>query len=903
MTEQTMETIAQLSRRQVVALSGMAGRMALVLLMLTAALMAASGIASAAPVSDVRMTKHNLSKFQKGATANPNTTKSTTEDQVCVFCHTPHAATSGVNPLWNRSVSSSGYTRYTSASLDASSSTDYYNSQPAGSSLLCLSCHDGQVALGNVNVLNGVANAQISVNGATTTKMPAGNFDATATTGYTRHLGTDLSNDHPISITFNDAVAELDGELQRMTTAVPKQRDTITGELIGIRQSGYKPTLPLQPTGTVAGSEGQIQCSTCHDPHLYDADDPKRKFLRLNRLQANAAPASGGFSESNDIICLACHTKSYTSWGQSAHANETVADESYTAAAAALRDFPSGTKVWQAACLNCHDNHAVQGTRRLLREGRGDDATDVVATGAASGAVFQAGGASVADNSTTSAIETTCFQCHRDAGGINALTAASGSTVPSIKSLFDLEFGMPVKTADQATNSREVHNITNADLQETQANLGYGSNANRHAECPDCHNPHRLRRGKTFDVVSSSSGDGALRTHQPGTSVNGNIASGVLRGGWGVEPTFVQENEVFPKFPSGFTVKKGDPGSGAAPATRADSLAASYLTREYQLCFKCHSNYANGETKASFAPVEYASNGSRRGTPLTRANGMTRYTNVAAEFGSVVATDPATSGTDQGEFANSTYNQGTACDGGDCAPRTNAYGAGNYNHRSWHPVVFPTGRDKKERRMTNTAGTTVTADASINLRPPFVANIGVQTMHCSDCHGQSASWTAGVGPTAGTVQGPHGSDQPFLLRGVWTSSITLSNVNSSSPSALCGNCHQPRVDPGSGWSGTGFNPRHQPDGNMSGLACMRCHIAVPHGWRNKAFLVNLRCVGTEVSTLTGNCNVVRSAYKDTTAYTGQPYYYQSRLQVTTWRRSGDWGTSLTPCGGDDMKDC
>ena len=39
--------------------------------------------------------------------------------QVCVFCHTPHGATPGVTPLWNRALSNQTYTPYTSSSLDA----------------------------------------------------------------------------------------------------------------------------------------------------------------------------------------------------------------------------------------------------------------------------------------------------------------------------------------------------------------------------------------------------------------------------------------------------------------------------------------------------------------------------------------------------------------------------------------------------------------------------------------------------------------------------------------------------------------------------------------------------------------------------------------------------------------
>jgi hypothetical protein len=166
-------------------------------------------------VSDVRNTPHNLSAQGPGTVraAAGGTT------EVCVFCHTPHGATtadaSGAplrGPLWNRRVPDGAtYTPYTSSSLDAQSILDGLNATPGGSSKLCLSCHDGTLAIGNVNVLNGNANASIAMLGT----GPGGTMapGQGVTSGFTRFLGTDLSNDHPISLTYNSALAARDGEL------------------------------------------------------------------------------------------------------------------------------------------------------------------------------------------------------------------------------------------------------------------------------------------------------------------------------------------------------------------------------------------------------------------------------------------------------------------------------------------------------------------------------------------------------------------------------------------------------------------------------------------------------------------------------------------------------------------
>lgn len=232
-----------------------------------AALLAVGLVGPEVGHAGISNTRHNLSKD------GPGTVKATSERQICVFCHTPHGASTSVNaPLWNRSVSTTGYTRYTSASMDADNIINGFNAQPGGSSILCLSCHDGTIALGSVKVLNGVQ-PTAPVAGLEGT-MPAG---LGATTGYTRLLGKDLRNDHPISITYDDALVDADREM-----AYPSSNSTI----MGVRTRGYRPLLPLEATGV--NGAGQVQCATCHDPHLEDATDPNRKFLRLNRLQKSA---------------------------------------------------------------------------------------------------------------------------------------------------------------------------------------------------------------------------------------------------------------------------------------------------------------------------------------------------------------------------------------------------------------------------------------------------------------------------------------------------------------------------------------------------------------------------------------------------------------------------------------
>lgn len=875
-------------------------------------------VTSVSAQSNIRATRHNLS------TSGTGSVKATSETQVCVFCHTPHGAnTSAKTPLWNRSgtTTQSSYTRYTSSSLDANVIADGFSAQPGGSSVLCLSCHDGTVALGNVNVLNGKTNQIIALNGTDAGKMPAGSYGATS--GFTRNLGTDLSNDHPISITYNDALAAADGELTQPSTGVSSTSNKLIGLRIRDGVTGKTPLLPLEPTSTLGA--GQVQCATCHDPHI-----TKEKFLRLNRFQTNAAPSGISFNEANDQICMACHPKLGATWATSAHANTTSAAYVYKDDASGVRGFPTGAsakKVWEIACLNCHDTHTVSGSRRLLREGTG-------ITPSALSSAFQLG-ATPQNNpggnpllntlQNVSAIENTCYQCHNTpntSGGADTvgatilknttLTATSG--VPDIFSEFARTVHMPIKTSEQAgTTKMETHDIRNANMIECRKTLGnpsgaelagthltpdqkatcdslIGSNDNRHVECTDCHNPHRVIKNSLFNAAGTTT----QRTHTAGgTTANlgadGNIASGVLRGTWGVEPGYPTTSTAWPDNPT-YTVKKGN------PANASTLKSEDHLTREYQLCLKCHSNYTNSDLASGFPVLGNTGNGTATGS-----NGVSRYTNVAAEF--AANANDALTGTDQGENGNDpAYTPGNPNGSPNSAPT---------NHRSWHPVIFPTGRTSYERTGDST---TSGSNAFSNIRPPFnitdgsnptsTVKIGKQTMQCSDCHGDAGSWTQGAsnnatanGPDLTKVQGPHGSSKNFLLKGVWDITVKIGDASGGNSSnaggaTICGRCHDPQNGKG-GFSNN--DAAHSKSDHVDLARCMFCHIAVPHGWKNKAFLANLLCIGPEVGKPAGCTNAFGDSGEVTKQLWAAPYYNGALLRVTTWKSSNAW--SETSCGG------
>lgn len=760
-----------------------------------------------ARVSDVASTKHNLS------TSGPGPVRAVSESQICVFCHTPHGAeTQPGLPLWNRQLSNQTYSTYLSNSIQANVAE--LAAGPGGTSKLCLSCHDGAMSISAVNVANGQLNPTIAMQGTGPgDTMPAG---AGAQTGFTRNLGTDLTNDHPISFTYDSALALADGELRDPT--IPP-----ASNYIGTHGDKTK-KIPLE--------NGEVECASCHDPHIREDPDPgySIKFLRLNRFQITP-PTGSAFSESGDIICLACHDKLGTAWSQSAHATSTAADEIYRSgpgSPAELREFPTGIRVWEAACLNCHDTHTVQGARRLLREG-----TDALGTPKSGG---------------TTAIEQVCYQCHTTA----AQSILTDSTnVPNIQSDFEQSPGthMPISNADQQTGG-EIHDITDADFSESRTLLGLGNPLNRHVECTDCHNPHRVLKNQLFNAT----GNTTEGTH-PHTTGHTNIASGVLRGAWGVEPQY--GGVSFFDMPTGYAVKSGDPGASTSTA-----VGQTYVTREYQICLKCHSDY--GYSDNNVYPTGTRPNlGASGGGTTAGTNGLNQYTNQAREI----------------QAPSGHRGEGTATGGsGGWATTYNTN-----NHRSWHPVLDITGRN-------NTTRNTVTG----SWEAPWANNVGNQTMYCSDCHGSNTG-AATSAPTGSNPWGPHGSSNNFILKGTW----------SGTANDLCFKCHDQNTYSSTNDTGSsGFccdgrgNLHNYHRSQMGAIRCMWCHVAVPHGWKNKALLVNLNDVGPEAGRTVGTEIQMIFTESDVRSYSQEPYYFRSRLKILNFRTSGNW--TADSCGSQAL---
>jgi predicted CXXCH cytochrome family protein len=232
--------------------------------------------------------KHDLSA------SGPGTIKATAESEVCMFCHTPHRGT-GETPLWNHTLSSVTYTPYSSSTARANIG------QPTGSSKLCLSCHDGTVALGMV----ASRSTAIEMQGGITT-MPTG----------PANLGTDLSDDHPISFAYDNALASANGELRDPGSLTEKVR---------------------------LDQNHEMQCTSCHDPH----DNQFGKFL----VRDNTASA----------LCVTCHAPN--AWQDSSHR---LSNKTWNGTGINPWPHTSATTVAANACENCHAPHNAGTRPRLL---------------------------------------------------------------------------------------------------------------------------------------------------------------------------------------------------------------------------------------------------------------------------------------------------------------------------------------------------------------------------------------------------------------------------------------------------------------------------------------------------------------------------------------------------------
>jgi len=248
-------------------------------------------------------------------TAGDSQNSGVTTDEVCVFCHTPHGADTSESalPLWNKTLPlGTGYTRYSTTGTPSFDATE----ENVGSiSLACLSCHDGTQAMDSVINLPGSGGYNL-----TGTSIGIGDLMTNEGSDPIPMLGTDLSDDHPISIRYaagentpGSFTSQVDGAQLLTTLLVDPDfngpwKDTVNGQAIwwldtpdggsaGIRD---KQDLPLYSRTELPSltPEPYVECGSCHDPHNQGSyvEDETVAFLRTDDNTASQ-------------ICVACHNK------------------------------------------------------------------------------------------------------------------------------------------------------------------------------------------------------------------------------------------------------------------------------------------------------------------------------------------------------------------------------------------------------------------------------------------------------------------------------------------------------------------------------------------------------------------------------------------------------------------
>lgn len=234
--------------------------LALLVVTLAAVALLSAGPAQAAGIAS---TLHNLSPSGTGLHATG--TQQNTE--ICVWCHTPHGANTAFAgaPLWNKANDSTSYTMYAATQAGTPQA-----GAPGGSSLACLSCHDGVNAINSLvtdasgTYYPGGSNVAFGATPAgTAVLMPAGMYS----------VGTNLQGTHPISIPYTQGKASLVSPLTTFGT-------TSIGMLL---------------------RNGNIECGSCHDPHVGTGDATAKGTVAGPHflLESNAGSA----------LCLACHAK------------------------------------------------------------------------------------------------------------------------------------------------------------------------------------------------------------------------------------------------------------------------------------------------------------------------------------------------------------------------------------------------------------------------------------------------------------------------------------------------------------------------------------------------------------------------------------------------------------------
>lgn len=230
---------------------------------------------------------HNLSRLatHSGPKAVDDGPNSDNDTRICVYCHTPHGGTPQT-PLWNRknpvrmgsfplfdngpdsariAIDDAAITATSKYEPNGTNGVEY----PNGATKLCLSCHDGATAIGEM--ANGVSIAMTQNTITDKTKI----FDPLDNTT------NDFAASHPVSFVYDATVAAY-------ISAQPGK-------------SVY--SLPADPDVRLDG-QSRMQCTTCHNPHLDTNNGTTYTLPFWANYDSNGTDEQADY----DATCAQCHT-------------------------------------------------------------------------------------------------------------------------------------------------------------------------------------------------------------------------------------------------------------------------------------------------------------------------------------------------------------------------------------------------------------------------------------------------------------------------------------------------------------------------------------------------------------------------------------------------------------------
>lgn len=238
--------------------------------------------------------------------------------RVCVYCHTPHHATkddAGMQnyPLWNHKlVDPKTYVGYTWATPANTDPTMAIGADPLiGPSRLCMSCHDGAIAIDQHGDSMGNTKGQFYAGGGTTIALRA-------------KLTNDLSNTHPIGFDYIKAkearnikagngdttvnATEIVPETSGFATAIEITADSKDNQLKYnkvTRNDGNNHKL----IADVLYGGSVMTCASCHEVH----NKENVSQVAYNGLHGDPTTKAPNYflyaQENQSLICLSCHVK------------------------------------------------------------------------------------------------------------------------------------------------------------------------------------------------------------------------------------------------------------------------------------------------------------------------------------------------------------------------------------------------------------------------------------------------------------------------------------------------------------------------------------------------------------------------------------------------------------------